>query len=74
MVRWEDIHPNEQASLKERLGRRYSPPFKQTAWVEAPKLTDARVAIVTTAAIHRSDDRPFSGHESDYRIIPGDIA
>ena len=74
MVRWEDIHPNEQMSLKERLGRRYSPPFEQTAWVEAPKLTDARVAIVTTAAIHRSDDRPFSGHEGDYRIIPGDIA
>jgi D-proline reductase (dithiol) PrdB len=37
-------------------------------------LTDARVAIVTTAAIHRFDDRPFSGHEGDYRIIPGDIA
>ncbi len=73
MVRWEDIHPNEQASLKQRLAGRYSAPFKQTAWVEAPKLIDARVAIITTAAIHRFDDRPFSGHEGDYRIIPGDI-
>ena len=73
MVRWADIHPNEQASLLERLGGRYSPPFEQTPWVEAPKLTDARVAIVTTAAIHRSDDRPFSGHEGDYRVIPGNI-
>ena len=37
MVRWEDIHPNEQASLKERLAGRYSAPFRQTPWVEAPK-------------------------------------
>ncbi len=57
----------------ERLGGRYVPPLEQTPWVEAPKLTDARVAIVTTAAIHRADDRPFSGHEGDYRVIPGDI-
>ncbi len=74
MVRWEDIHPNEQATLLERLGVRYVPPLEHTPWVEAPKLTDARVAIVTTAAIHRADDRPFSGHEGDYRVIPGNIA
>ncbi len=35
MVRWEDIHPNEQASLKERLAGRYSALFRQTPWVEA---------------------------------------
>ena len=73
MVRWADIHPNEQATLTARLEGRYSAPFDQTPWVEAPKLTDARVAIVTTAAIHRSDDRPFSGYEGDYRVIPGGI-
>ena len=73
MARWEDIHPNEQAPLKERLNRRYSAPFEQTPWGEAPILKDARVAIVTTAAIHRFDDRPFAGHEGDYRVVPGDI-
>ena len=73
MVRWSDIHPNEQATLTERLGGRYTAPFEQTPWVKGPKLTGARVAIVTTAAIHRFDDRPFAGHEGDYRIIPGDI-
>ena len=73
MVRWEDIHPNEQATLQERLNGRYSAPFAQTPWVKAPELKDARIAIVTTAAIHRIDDRPFIGHEGDYRIIPGDI-
>ena len=73
MVRWSDIHPNEQATLTERLGGRYTAPFEQTPWVKGPKLTGARVAIITTAAIHRFDDRPFAGHEGDYRIIPGDI-
>ncbi|MEC8857631.1 MAG: glycine/sarcosine/betaine reductase selenoprotein B family protein [Chloroflexota bacterium] len=50
-----------------------SAPFEHTPWVDAPKLTDARVAIITTAAIHRVDDRPFTGHEGDYRVIPGDV-
>jgi hypothetical protein len=73
MVRRADIHPSEQASFTERLSGRYKAPFETTPWVEAHKLTDARVAIVTTAAIHRFDDRPFTGHIGDYRIIPSDI-
>ncbi|HIN37587.1 MAG TPA: selenoprotein B glycine/betaine/sarcosine/D-proline reductase [Dehalococcoidia bacterium] len=73
MVRWEDIHPRERASFEERLAGRYTAPFEETPWAEAPELADARVAIVTTAALHRSDDRPFTGHVGDYRVIPGDI-
>jgi D-proline reductase (dithiol) PrdB len=73
MVKWTDIHPSERASFTERLAGRYKPPFEQTPWVEAPDLVNARVGIVTTAAMHRFDDRPFTGHAGDYRIIPGDI-
>lgn len=68
MVRWADIPVSQQENFKKRTS-----PFDRTPWVDAPKLADARVAVVTTAAIHRSDDRPFTGHEGDYRIIPGDI-
>ena len=68
MVRWEDI----PEALKGRMKTR-KPPFERTPWAESPKLVDARVAIITTAAIHRKDDRPFTGHEGDYRVIPGDI-
>ena len=68
MVRWEDIPKALQGNMKTR-----SAPFEHTPWVDAPKLTDARVAIITTAAIHRFDDRPFTGHEGDYRVIPGDV-
>ena len=69
MVRWADI----PAGLIENFNRRQFKPFGNAQWVTAPRLTDARVAVITTAAIHRADDRPFAGHEGDYRIIPGDI-
>ena len=69
MVRWADI----PAVLQENSNRRQHKPFGNAQWVKAPRLTDARVAVITTAAIHRADDRPFAGHEGDYRIIPGDI-
>ena len=68
MVRWEDIPKALRGRMETRIA-----PFERTPWAEAPKLVDARVAIITTAAIHRRDDRPFTGHEGDYRVIPGDI-
>ena len=68
MVRWADIPESLQNNFKKRTS-----PFDSTPWVEAPRLADARIAIITTAAIHRIDDRPFTGHECDYRVIPGDI-
>ena len=68
MVRWEEIPEALQGNMKSRTA-----PFEHTPWAQAPKLTDARVAIITPAAIHRSDDRPFAGHEGDFRIIAGDI-
>ena len=68
MVRWADIPESLQNNFKNRTS-----PYKATPWVEPPILADARIAIITTAAIHRHDDRPFTGHEGDYRVIPGDI-
>jgi hypothetical protein len=56
MVRWADIPVGLQANMKKRTA-----PFEQTPWVEAPNLHEARIAIITTAAIHRADDRPFTG-------------
>jgi D-proline reductase (dithiol) PrdB len=69
MVRWADIPPPLQANFE----RRKFKPVGPLAWVKPPKLAEARVAVITTAAIHRHDDRPFTGHEGDYRIIPGDV-
>jgi D-proline reductase (dithiol) PrdB len=33
-----------------------------------------RLAIVTTAGLHRRGDRPFGPGEQGYRVIPGDLA
>jgi D-proline reductase (dithiol) PrdB len=50
------------------------PSFDTHPWVSGPSLTQRRVAIISTAGLHRRDDRPFSFESGDhYRIIPGDI-
>lgn len=48
-----------------------------TPWTPLGKrLADSRVALVTTAGLHRREDQPFNrdhpGGESSYRIIPSD--
>ena len=50
--------------------------FDDTPWTPLDKpLSEARVAIVTTAGLHLRADQPFNrdhpGGESTYRIIPG---
>ena len=49
------------------------PEFASTPWVPPPDLKSARVAIITTAGLHRRSDQNFVGGAADYRIIPGDI-
>jgi D-proline reductase (dithiol) PrdB len=55
------------------------PIFDSHSWVTGPPLKDRRVAIVTTAGLHRRTDRPFllATHPEqpkpvDYRVIPAD--
>ena len=56
------------------------PIFEAQPWSKGPPVEERRVAIISTAGLHRRDDRPFTvmptgaGNISgDYRIIPGDI-
>jgi D-proline reductase (dithiol) PrdB len=69
MVRLSDV-PGPVAGF---LANMPMPEFATSPWVEAPALKDAKVAIVSTAGLHRRDDRPFHGGASDYRLIPADI-
>ena len=50
------------------------PTFDGQPWVGGPAVEARRVAIVSTAAIHRRDDRPYSVGATDYRIVPGETA
>jgi D-proline reductase (dithiol) PrdB len=47
--------------------------FDARPWVQPP-LEKSRIAIITTAGIHRRSDRPFGPQATDYRIIFGDTA
>lgn len=49
------------------------PEFDSAPWTPAPELKRARLAIVTTAGLHRRSDVNFVGGATDYRIIPNDI-
>ena len=42
-------------------------------WTPVNDLTQARVAIVTTAGLHRRSDSRFVGGSAEYRLLPGDV-
>ena len=49
-----------------------APRFDTTPWAEGPPLAQRRVALVSTAGLHRRSDRPFDGAAgaTEYRVIP----
>jgi len=50
------------------------PVFETRPWVEGPPLGERRAAIISTAGLHRKEDRPFTFDPGDYyRVIPGNI-
>ena len=70
MVRLADLHPADAKSQLDKVPLLTG--FDGRPWVRPPKLAQARIAIVTTAGLHRKGDRPFGPEATDYRIIPGD--
>lgn len=70
MVRLADLPEWERKHLLEK--GREAPRFTSQPWVEGTALGKRRVAIVTTAGVHRRGDRPFNLIPgTDYRVIPG---
>lgn len=77
MARLDQVHP----AMRDALLAMPCPTFATQPWVDGPSLARRRVALVSTAGLHRRDDRPFAVTEGDnraiagdYRVIPGDIA
>ena len=69
MVRLSSLAPG----MADALRNLPLPAFESATWTPAPPLGDARVAIISTAGLHRRGDATFAGGASDYRIIPGDL-
>ena len=58
--------------LQEHFLKLPCPRFDTTPRVAGPPLAQRRVALISTAGLHRRDDRPFSPGSLDYRRIPAD--
>lgn len=69
MVRLADLPDVEREHL---LGKACDP-FESRPWVKGPALAQRRVALVTTAGLHRASDQAFAMIDLSYRVIPGDI-
>ncbi len=69
MVRLIDLPEYERVHL---LAKSFQP-FATQPWVTGPALAVRRVALVTTAGLHRRDDPHFARRSGDYRVLPGNL-
>ena len=67
MVRLNDL----SAAEREHIMAKELPVYGGEPWVEGPPLAERRVALITTAGLHRVDDDAFSFVDLSYRVIPG---
>ena len=58
--------------MRSHLAKLPCPTFEGRPWVKGPPLALKRVALISTAGLHRRNDRPFEGMSGDYRVIPAD--
>ena len=74
MVRLAELSETERKGMLGRL-KELAEFRHRSAWVKPAPLAKCRVAIITTAGIHRQGDVPFTEGpaQADYRVIPGDL-
>ena len=62
--------------LSPRLQRHFldmpCPTFDTKPWVTGPPVTQRKVALISTAGLHRRSDLPITPGSPDYRVIPTD--
>lgn len=58
--------------MRSHLANLPCPTFDRRPWIKGPPLASRRVALISTAGLHRRNDRPFEGMSGDYRVIPAD--
>ncbi|MBU2551118.1 MAG: glycine/betaine/sarcosine/D-proline family reductase selenoprotein B [Proteobacteria bacterium] len=65
-----ELMPESERSYLTRVA---CPEFSTRPWAAGPPLAKRRVALVSTAGLHRRDDSPFTGISGEYRVIPSSI-
>lgn len=58
--------------VREEFLNRVMPTFEDTPLVPGPPVNERRVALISTAGLHRRSDRPFTEQSGDFRIIVRD--
>jgi D-proline reductase (dithiol) PrdB len=67
------VHLREMPEhLREGLINQALPEYGDTPWVDPKPLGECRIALISTAGLHRREDPPFTPGAGDYRIIPDD--
>jgi D-proline reductase (dithiol) PrdB len=69
MVRLEQFEEKE----REHLLNLPCPVYDSTPFAAAIEVSQARVALISTAGLHRRSDRAFAVGETGYRLIPNDV-
>jgi len=69
LVRLADLPPDVAAGILNLP----LPQFDSTPWTPAPPVKQARVALISTAGLHRRSDPKFVGGATDYRPLPADL-
>lgn len=64
-------HMGADESLAAHLATLPVPEFPSTELAKPPALADARVGVVTTAALHHADDPGWEPGEQSFRVIDG---
>ena len=67
MVRLADLSDAE----REHIMGKELPVYDDAPWATGPPLADRRVAILTTAGLHRVDESAFDFVDLSYRVIAG---
>ena len=63
--------PDNDQAMRDFVATLPVPEFSETAFATPPPLRDARVAIVTSAALYREGDPPFGVPDIHFETIPG---
>ncbi len=72
MTRLSDLNEWERELMLIKL--RDVGPLGGEPWVTGKPLNERRVALITSAGLHRADDQPFTDKTSaEYRVIPGSV-
>jgi D-proline reductase (dithiol) PrdB len=67
-----DVKNLPEEERKHLTGKKLEP-FQTAPFIHGPPLHERRVAIVTTAGLHRVGDMQFLMVDLSYRVLPGDI-